>query len=166
MTTYDPPRTVQKLGATSRNRLVANGTQYRHLIMSRTHSWTMNAFVMRRSGLYMAMHATTVRLSKKPIAATIYRYNASLMVSICPRPVLAAPPIGLSSIWCATSTWVDVVVSIADVCFDRLDVTFYSTIWSMMTNIARLFLSHKSRDFRLSQRMIPVQRHGYSPVVP
>ena len=166
MTTYDPPRTVQKLGATSRNRLVANGTQYRHLIMSRTHSWTMNAFVMRRSGLYMAMHATTVRFSKKPIAATMYRYRASLMVSICPRPVLAAPSIVLSSIWCATSTTVDVVVSIAVVCFDRLDVTFYSTIWSMMTNITRLFLSHKSRDFRLSQRKFPVRWHSYSPVVP
>ena len=116
---------MQKLGATSRNRLVANGTQYRHLIMSRMHSCTMNALVMRRSGLYMMMHATTVRLSVNPVAARMYRYRASLIVSIWPL-LFAAPPIVPSASWRATSTKVDIVVAILATRSNVFDEVFYT----------------------------------------
>ena len=72
----------------------------------------------------MIIHATTVRFSMNPVAAKIYKYNASLIVSIWPLSLLSAPPIEPSARR-AASTMNDVVVAMVTtlICVQRLRFT-------------------------------------------
>jgi len=79
--TKDPPRTAQLFGGPRRRRLVANGTEYRHLTASRRHPCRTKKLLIVRSELTLRRHAMMVMLRKKPTAAVLNRNNASITSS-------------------------------------------------------------------------------------
>lgn len=97
----DPPSTAQNPGATSLRRLVANGTQYAHLMASRAQPWMTKELVTRRCRRLAKMQLITTTLSTNPSPAVMNKNRASFTLSgklplWCSEPWTPADPGGIS----------------------------------------------------------------------